>query len=521
MPIQRQRGSAVGELADPGPMDRRASESLGSAGDLLELVASSYAADPKFMDSIQGQGCALRDNLWWRDDCLVIPNVPALKQTLLSELHDSPYAGHVGADRTAQNVRIAKLWWPHYRSEVTAYVRTCGSCQRAKALTRSNAGLLQPLPVPEQRWETVTADFITDLPVTGDGNDAVLVVVDKLSKMCHLLPTKKSLTAEGCARLFFYGVFKYHGFPGNIVSDRDKLFTSKFWETFHGLVGTQLSRSSAFHPQTDGQTERLNRTLEDMLRHYVSPLHEDWDRWLPCAEFAINNSVLQATGTTPFFLNYGQHPRTPLHLNITRQLQKFGTLSRVPRAVDFAQAMQDHVQQARKHLLAARDRMSCYVNAGRSAVSFSVGQAVLLNTKNLSFKGPGTRKFHPRWIGPFTVTRCIGSSAYELDLLPSMRIHPVFHGSLLKPYRQDGRRQPPPPPIQLDGEDEYEVDRILDHRYVGKRKRLQFLVRWTGYGPEHDTWEPDGNLENSPDVVQAYWDFLGGDPGRRHSRRQQ
>lgn len=265
--------------------------------------------------------------------------------------------------------------------------------------------------VPDELWHTITVDFITDLHGTAKGHDAILTCVDKLTKMCHLLPTTKSLTAEQCAWLMFDGVFKHHGWPQVIVSDRGKLFTSKFWEALHAHNGTVLARSSAYHPQTDGQTERYNRIVEDMLRKYVSPTLDDWDKWLPCAEFAINNSFVKSIGTTPFYVNYGRHPTTPMGMAVTSKLQEVKTgvaASRpaqlherirtqvqlfakknpvAPRVELFAKQLQDGVGRARQLLQAARDRMKATADKTRADVKFVVGQQVLLSSKHLSFKG--------------------------------------------------------------------------------------------------------------------------------------
>ena len=182
------------------------------------------------------------------------------------------------------------------------------------SVNRDTKGLMQPLPIPEDLWHTVTVDFIGELPKTLSGFNAVLVAVDKFSKMVTLIPTMTTLTAVECSHLLHANVFSKHGWPAIIVSDRDKLFTSQFWTAYTSLQGIDLGLSTAYHPQTDGQTEVANRVIEDMLRHYINPTLDDWDLHLPCAEFAINNSHTPAISTTPFFLNYGRHPRTPLHL---------------------------------------------------------------------------------------------------------------------------------------------------------------------------------------------------------------
>ena len=490
---------------------------VGSVG-LREAISSNYG--PAFLESIKGAGCTQVDNLWFKDDLLVIPT-DELRKDLLRELHDQPYSGHVGVSRTEKNVRAAKIWWPGWKLDVSQYVQTCSSCARNKPFNANSKGLLIPLAVPEHLWETVSMDFITELPITDGGFDTILVVVDKLSKMCHLIPTTfKGLTAEKLAHLFFDGVIKHHGFPVTIVSDRDKLFTSRFWEMIHELAGTKLARSTAFHPQTDGQTERYNRILEDMLRHYISPLLNNWDRLLSCAEFAINNSFVEGIGATPFYLNMGWNPRTPIQVHLAELHKTHDRVLSSPRAADFVSDLQTRVSKARQLLLAAQQRMRERVNAHRTPKAFEVGDEVLLSTKNLTFTGPNCKKFLPRFIGPFVVEARHGPVAYRLniaDKMPRSRIHPVFHVELLKQYRADGRYQPPPPVLTLEGEEEYEVERILDHKQRGNKTR--YLIRWAGYGPEHDLWEPASSLANAPEALADYWSFVGKTRSRQTSKR--
>ena len=513
---------AADSVVEPLPIQdvAHAVPALDGGSEFVRDLAAGYIADPLFLDSIAGKGCTQdAKGFWYKGDMLVIPNGP-IKSRLLHLLHDSPYAGHVSERRTLFNVARAKLWWPRLYTEVTQYVNTCQACQRSKALNRKNSGLLVPLPIPDSLWSVVSMDFITDLPLTTNGFDSIMVVVDKFSKMCRLIPTVKTVTADDCAFLFFDNIVKHEGFPAGIVSDRDTKFTSKFWTRLFSLHGVQLHMSSANHPQTDGQTERANRTLEDMLRNNVDPTLTDWDFWLPCAEMAINNSFVEAIGTTPFYLNKGRHPRMPLDLAL-RQLPHLAPVtSVVPAAATFAQNVQDRIQRSRALLQAARDRMRTVADRHRTAVSFSVGQEVLLNTKHLTFKGPDCRKLLPRWIGPFRVEQLCGPAACKLGLLPTMRIHPVFHVSLLRPYKADGRVQPPPPVLTLEGEEEYEVERILDHA-TDKRNHTKFLVKWLGYGPEHNSWEPSSGLENCPDILQAYWDYVGTSPAARKRPRRQ
>jgi hypothetical protein len=235
-----------------------------------------------------------------------------------------------------------------------------------------------------------------------------------------------------------------------------------------------------------------------MLRHYVSRTQSDWDEWLDTAEFAINNSKHASTGTTPFKLNFGRSPGLPLHTKPD---------GKVPAAADFVKHMQHKVLEARTCNRLAQQRQARYYNQHHQLVEHDVGDWVLLNSKDLHFKC-GTPKLLPRWVGPFEIVKRVGKLAYELKLPRSWRIHDVFHVGRLQAYRSDGSVQPPPPMELLDGEAEYEVERVLQHKDVkcGKKIRTEYLVGWRGSSAEHNTWEPAGNLRNASALVQEYWE---------------
>jgi hypothetical protein len=310
-------------------------------------------------------------------------------------------------------------------------------------------------------------------------------------------------TAPEVAKIFFNTIFRHHGLPQVIVSDRDAKFTSHFWKSLFERVGTKLAMSTAFHPQTDGQTERLNRTLEEMLRIYATYNQNTWDEYLPAAEFAYNNSKQASTGFTPFELDCGQHPNTPITI-------AQGVTNTTPAATEFIDHWNNIIKIAKDSLLEAQDRQTKYANQHRRHLEFKVGDKVLLSTKNINNpvdKNRPTRKLSPRFIGPYTISAVISTTAYKLDLPYSLKIHPVFHVSLLKPYEetpQDFERPTPQPPIffpEINSE-EYEVETILDKRIV--HKRPQYLVKWLGY-PLHDaTWEPLINLTNATRKVKEY-----------------
>jgi hypothetical protein len=306
------------------------------------------------------------------------------------------------------------------------------------------------------------------------------------------------------ASVFMWQVFRLHGMPREIVSDRDTRFVSEFWRNVCTMLGVQQSMSTAFHPQSDGQTERANRTLEEMLRHFVNPHQDDWDTKLATCEFAINSAHQESIGTSPFYLTYGCTPRTPLTVQMASQSTT---------ASDWAQTVQETLALAKQALTDAQRRQKDYSNLSRRDVEYAVGDQVLLNTKHLSLKPAGSRKLWPRFIGPFAIVTRIGPVAYKLDLPPSMgKIHDVFHVSLLEKYNADGRHQPPPPHVEINNEVEYEVNAILAHRtrqYRNNAQRTEYLIDWKGYGPEHRTWEPEINLANAPALLTAYWEAMG------------
>ena len=254
--------------------------------------------------------------------------------------------------------------------------------------------------------------------------------------------------------------------------------------------------STTFYPQIDGQTERANRTLEDMLRAFVAVHHNDWDEYLTPLEFAYNDSSQASTGHSPFFLNPGQHPITPTTLH-----RPVNTIN--PTTEKFIQRLTSALQEARQRLLTAQNRQKQYANNHRQYKTFREGDLVLLSDANLPLAtSTQVRKLAPRWTGPFRISTVISDVAYRLELSPHIRIHPVFHVSQLKEFHTESERfpdryQPPPPPVVIEDQEEYEVDRILEHRNIRRgngRPQLQYKVLWKGY-PIHDaTWEPVHNL---------------------------
>jgi hypothetical protein len=257
----------------------------------------------------------------------------------------------------------------------------------------------------------------------------------------------------------------------------------------------------------------MNRTLQEMLRSYVASDQSDWSEHLACAEFAVNNAWQASVQNTPFFLNYGQHPRMPVAVPVA------GGQERVPAADAFARSIERAVAQARDCLLAAQQRMAAYYNSSHRQVAYEVGQEVLLSTANMRFMGKnvakGARKLRPRWVGPFKVIELIGSVAVRLELHDGWRnLHPVFHVSLVKPYVPGTRLRPAPPPVDWDdGAPLWRIERVLDHRDVVTAKRRkptrEYKIRWEGYSESEDTWEPRSNLVTCEPQVRQYHEFAG------------
>ncbi|KAJ9531760.1 hypothetical protein QJQ45_021907 [Haematococcus lacustris] len=501
------------------PAGKTHSTTQGSS--LVKAIINGYSTDDRFADRAYTQAYELSETgLWMSGGKVVVPKSPLVKREVLEACHDAKYAGHMGMSKTWHTVDLS-FTWPGMRKDVEDYVRQCDACQRNKPSTRLKAGKLQPLSIPGRRWESVSMDFIVKLPKSGErGFDSILVFVDRLSKMVHLVPTKESISAFDMATHFFHEVVRLHGMPASVITDRGPHFNNHFWEHVCALCKVAHYMSSAYHPESDGQTERVNRVIEEMLRHYVNDAHTDWAEHLPWVEFAINNSWHESIRQTPFFLNYGQHPLTPATLDLPRK---------VPKASAFAENVEKEVHKARQCWREAQQRMKALVDGKRREVTYKPEQLVMLSTVNMRKRKDevGVRKLKPRYVGPFVVLRMIGLVAVQIQLPHRWtRMHNVFHVSLVKPYL--GTQAPnmaAPPPVQwLDGEPVYEVEKLLQHKLVKVRGRgngkgrkpsknvkqaLEFLVRWVGYSEEHDTWEPQKNLVNCDEALQQYIDEHG------------
>ena len=460
-------------------------------------------------DLRKGKGKSLRSAEWSESDGLLlfrgkiyVPNDPEIRRRIVSLHHDTLIAGHAGRWKTLELV-ARNYWWPQMSRYIGQYVRTCDLCMRTKVQRHAPIGELHPLPIPEDRWSTLSVDFIVELPES-NGHDAVMVVVDSVTKRAHFIPTNTTVSALGSARLYLRNVWKLHGLPDKMLSDRGPQFIAEFTRELYRLLGIKLATSTAYHPQTDGQTERVNQELEQYIRLFVNERQNDWDDLLPLAEFQYNNHVHSSTQQTPFMLDTGRNP----HMGF----EPHQPPSRLESVAEFQQRMADSLSEARSALTKAKDDMARYYNQRRSpAPTFKPGDRVFLDASDISTTRP-SRKLSHRNLGPFVVERQVSPIAYRLRLPHSMsRLHPVFNVVKLTPAPVDpipGRRaQPPPPPVIVSGEEEYVVERILDSRL--RRGKLQFKVKWKGYGAEENSWEAASDVHAEALVK----DFYRSNPG--------
>jgi hypothetical protein len=394
------------------------------------IDALSHPESLNSSDQIMCSNFALRGHRLYRKGRLCVPPGDTRKQ-LLSQCHDSVFAAHPGVNRTYAKL-ARSFYWPRMYSDVEKFISSCDVCQRVKSRNDCAAGLLQPLPVPSRNWDDISMDFIVELPKCSAGFNAILTVVCRLSKQAHFIPLHTTATAQEVAKLFVAHIFRLHGLPSRIVSDRDPKFVSHFWTESMKLLGVTKSLSSGYHPQTDGQTEIVNRQIEQMLRCYLNHKMNNWSDLLPLLEFAYNDSVSQSTSFTPFYLNYGFHPTS---LSFVGPLPE----SAVPTSSEFVDHLRSVVSAAKDSLELAQERAIRQANRHRKDVSFEDGDLVLVSSIHVlpdTLKSRPSAKFQPKFFGPFRVRKKIGPVAYRLDLPSSCAFHPTVHVSRLRKYEQ-------------------------------------------------------------------------------------
>ncbi|KAG1962189.1 retrotransposable element [Pimephales promelas] len=400
---------------------------------------------------------------------------------VLQWAHSAKLAGHPGVRGTLASIR-QRFWWPTRERDTRRFVAACSVCAQTKSGNSPPAGLLRPLPIPSRPWSHIALDFVTGLPASA-GKTIILTVIDRFSKAAHFIPLAKLPSAKETAQIIVENVFRIHGLPTDIVSDRGPQFTSQFWREFCRLIGASVSLSSGFHPQSNGQAERANQTVGRILRSLSFRNPASWSEQLPWAEYAHNSLPSSATGLSPFQSSLGYQP--PL---FSSQLAD----SNVPSAQAFVQRCERTWRRVRSALCRYRAQTVRAANKRRTkSPRYCCGQRVWLSTLNLPLKTT-SRKLTPRFIGPFRIAQIVSPVAVRLVLPRYLRrVHPVFHVSCVKPVIRAPIRSPSPP-IRVEGAPIYRVRKILDMRPQGRGH--QFLVDWEGYGPEERSWVPSRDL---------------------------
>jgi hypothetical protein len=362
------------------------------------------------------------------------------------------------------------------------YIALCDVCNKVKAEHQKPAGLLQPLPIPEWKWDNVGMDFITGLPRTKSGYDSIWVVVDRLTKVAHFIPVKTTYTSARLAKIYMNQIVCLHGVPKSILSDRGTQLTSHFWCQLHKSLGTTLEFSTAFHPQTAGLTERVNQILKDMLRGCALDYGSRWDENLPYSEFSYNNSHQDSIEMAPFEALYGRKCTTPLLWSGVGERSLFGP--------DIIKDAEEKVRLIRDRLKIAQSRQKSYADSKRREVTYEVRDTAYLRVSPLrGVKRSGVKgKLAPRFVGPFKVLAQKGEVAYELELPESLSVvHNMFHVSQLKKCHLEMAETPlrdtiPLEEVQLECDLTYEEKpiKILEtSERVTRTKTIKFCkVQW-------------------------------------------
>ena len=466
---------------------------------LVDQILVGQSKDPQMIKLKEEIEKGKKAEFQIRDDGMIVkgqrmcvPKYGELKRDIMEEAHSSAYVMHPGSTKMYKTLK-EHYWWNGMKKEIASFVSKCLTCQQVKAEHQKPAGKIQLLPIPIWKWEKITMDFVTGFPRTRRQHDAIWVIVDRLTKSAHFLPINVEDSLEKLAQLYVDEIMRLHGVPVSIVSDQDPRFTSRFWPSLQAVLGTRLHFSTAFHPQTNGQSKRTIQTLKDMLRACVMEFKESWDTHLALMEFAYNNSYQASIEMAPFEALYGRKCRTPVCWDEVGERRLVGP--------ELVQITSEEVKVVRDNLKIARDRQKSYADNRRRDLQFEIGDRVFL--KISPWKGVlrfGKRgKLSPRYIGPYEIVGKVGPVAYKLKLPPELsRIHDTFHVSMLRKYIPDPSHVLREQPVQLKENLTYEETpvQIVDRKEQVLRSKVIPLVKvlWKNHERETATWEPEAHM---------------------------
>ena len=422
----------------------------------LESIKEQYALDPDFKEVLlnckEGRTWnkfVINDGFVFRANRICIP-VGSVRLLLMQEAHGGGLMGHFGAKKT-EDVLATHFFWPRMRRDVERFVARCNTCQKAKSRLNPH-GLYMPLPIPSVPWADISMDFVLGLPRTKRGSDSVFVVVDRFSKMAHFIPCHKTDDAIHIANLFFKEIVRLHGMPSTIVSDRDAKFLSHFWRTLWNKLGTKLLFSTTCHPQTDGQTEVVNRTLSTMLRAILKQNLKMWEECLPHVEFAYNRAEHSTTKVSPFQVVYGFNPRAPIDLLPLPTTERVH--SDAKERADFILKLH---ASTKENIEKMTEKYRIAGSRGRKEVKLEPGDLVWLHLRKERFPDLRKSKLMPRAAGPYKILEKINDNAYKLELPPEFGVSPTFNISDLRPYLgEEDELESRTTPIQ-EGEDDEDI----------------------------------------------------------------
>ena len=439
---------------------------------------------------------------------LCVPDHDRIREEVLDECHRSKFSIHLGSNKMYRDMK-RQYWWKGMKKDVARYISKCAVCQQVKIEHQRPGGLLQSLPIPEWKWDHITMDFVFGFPRTARGQNAVWVIVDRLTKSAHFLGMKTTDTTETLSQLYIHEVVRLHRVPFSIVLDRDSRFVARFWQSLQQAMGTKLHFSTTFHLQTDGQSERVIQVVEDMLRACMLDFKGNWSNHLPLVEFTYNNSYHESIGMAPYEALYGRPCRSPTCWLEAGESSLFGS--------EIVRETIEKIQLIRERLRTMQSRQKSYVDRRRRPLEFQEVDYVFhkVSPKKGVFRFGKKGKLAPRYIGPFEVIKVVSKAAYQLQLPAQLsEVHDVFHVSMLRKCLSDATPVVNLEDIEVQDGVTYEEQpvRILDTKEKVLRNKIIRLVKvlWQHHGVEEATLEPKLEIrEKYPHLFTTRGKFRG------------